>query len=237
MQPMKFRNITKGAIVPLLGLVAGLLAPLGVTPAQAETRIGVGVSIGGPLPRDHYEVRVGRDHYYYHRGVFYRPGRRGYYVVSAPRGAYIRELPPRYVRVYTRAGVYYRYGDTYYQPSRGGYIVVDAPPQVVTRPIGSDAPPPPPPPNDGYQEIRVGDVEYSFNDGQFFRRTPDGLEWTPAPLGAVIRALPADARTIWYQDQEFFECEEVYFRRTPEGYRVVEAPWRADESKPIGRQP
>jgi hypothetical protein len=232
MQPMKFRNTARGVILPLLGLATGLVA---LSPAHAETRIGVGVSIGMSLPRDHVKVRVGRDDYYYHRGVFYRPGRHGYYVVSAPRGAFIRELPPRYVRVYTRGGIYYRYGDTYYQPSRGGYIVVDAPPVVVTRPIGSDAPPPPPPPpNGGYQEIRVGDVDYSFNDGQFFRRTPDGLEWTPAPLGAVIRALPADARTVWYQDQEYFECEDVYFRRVPEGFRVVEAPWRADEHKPVG---
>lgn len=205
----------------LLALGAAALA--GHSIAEAKTHVDVGVSIGAPIPHGYSRVYVGRDPYYYHRGVFYRPGPRGYYVVHAPRGAVVRVLPPHYSRVYVGSTIYYRYGDVYYRETPGGYVVVDAPERVVTTTTTTSAPAPRP---DEHQTIWVGDDEYEFNDGQFFKKTADGLVWAPAPLGAVTPSLPADARSVWYQDVEYFECEDVYFRKTPNGYKVVEAPWR-----------
>lgn len=187
-----------------------------VTP-QARAELHVGVSLGVELPRGYSEVRVGRDRYYTQRGVFYQRGPRGYVVVRAPRGAILRTLPPHYTRIYVGSAVYYRYGEVYYQPVRDGYVVVDAP---VAQPM------PPPRPVEEYQSVWVGKQEYLFKDGQFFMKTPDGMVWTPAPLGAVTGELPSDARSVWYQNEEYFESDEVYFHKTPAGYEVAAAPWK-----------
>jgi hypothetical protein len=76
------------------------------------------------------------------------------------------------------------------------------------------------------ETVWVGDVQYQFKDGQFFKKTAEGLMWTEAPLGAVAKGLPADSKSIWYQDVEYFECDDVYFRKTADGYKVVPAPWK-----------
>lgn len=198
------------------------LAALGATglslpaTAHAKTHVSVGVGIG--LPHGYAEVRVGPDRYYYHRGVYYRPGPHGYYVVRAPRGAYVRVLPPYYSRVYVGGVFYYRSGDVFYQTYRDGYVVVDPPATVVASV--------PPAPKVEEQTVWVGDTEYQFKDGQFFRKNADGLVWTPAPIGAVTKSLPADAHSVWYQENEYFEVDDVYFKKTPDGYRVIEAPWK-----------
>ncbi len=192
-------------------------AMMGGTNLRADTHVNVGLSVGVPLPHGYVDVVVGREHYYAHRGVFYRRGPHGFVVVRAPRGAVIRALPPHCMVVRVNSVVYYRYGDVYYQAVPQGYVVVD-PPVAVTLP--------PPPPAPEYQSVWVGNTEYLFKDGQFFRRTQDGLVWTEAPLGAVTPTLPADATSVWYQDNEYFECDDVFFRKTPEGYKVVPKPWK-----------
>lgn len=211
----------------LLALAAGgMLGAANL--AKAESHVGIGLSVGIPLPHGYAEVNVGRDHYYYHRGVFYRPGPHGYYVVRAPRGGIVHELPPYYSRVYIGGSVYYRYGDVYYQTAPGGYVVVDPPSTVVVSSPTPTTQPPAAGPEKGedYQSVWVGDTEYQFKDGQFFKRTPEGMVWSPAPTGAITKSLPNDARSVWYQDIEYFESDDVYFRKTPDGYRVVEAPWK-----------
>lgn len=221
----------------LLVALAGAGA-VAVPAVRADTQVDVGISIGVPFRHGYAVVSLGSDRYYYHRGVFYRPGRHGYVVVRAPRGAVVRELPPFHSRVYVGGTVYYRYGDVFYQRCPEGYVVVDSPlvttlppstAVVTTTPPAAPvaaAPATPAPVNDDYQTVWVGDVQYQFRDGQFFKKTADGLVWAEAPVGAITRTLPADARSIWYQDIEYFECDDVYFRKTPEGYRVVLAPWK-----------
>ncbi len=184
---------------------------------RADSHVDIGLSVGVPLPHGYADVVVGRDHFYTHRGVFYRRGPHGFVVVRAPRGAIIRVLPPHCARVYVNSVVYYRFGDVYYQAVPQGYVVVDPPTAVAL---------PPPPPAPEYQSVWVGNTEYLFKDGQFFRRTQDGVVWTEAPLGAVTPTLPADATSVWYQDNEYFECDDVSFRKTPEGYKVVPKPWK-----------
>jgi len=202
----------------LLFLTLGAASLAVPTLSRASTHVNVGIGVGVAVPRGYTEVRVGPDRYYYHRGVYYRPGPRGYYVVRAPRGAYIRTLPPHYTRIYVGGVYYYRYGDVYYQPSREGYIVVDPPPTVVASA--------PAPVKEEPQSVWVGNVEYQFKDGQFFTKNADGLVWAPAPLGAVTYKLPPDAKSVWYQENEYFEVDDVYFKKTPDGYKVIEAPWK-----------
>ena len=197
----------------LAGLAAAALSIAPPLPAEVH----VGVSLGLQLPRGYAEVRAGRDRYYTQRGVFYQHGPHGYFVVRAPRGAFVRTLPPRYTRIYVGRSIYYRYGDVYYQPMRDGYVVVDAP---VSAPL------PPVRPDEDYQSVWVGQAEYLFKDGQFFTSTPEGKVWVPAPTGAITKNLPADAQSVWHEGIEYFESDDVYFRKTPEGYQVVTAPWK-----------
>jgi hypothetical protein len=201
-------------------LLAGVgAAALGTSTLRADSRVDAQLSIGIPLPYGYAEVVVGREHFYHYRGNFYRRGPHGFVMVRAPRGAVIRELPPRCARIYVGNVVYYRYGDVFYCAGPGGYVVVD-PPVVASLP-------PPPPPAAEYQSVMVGSTEYLFKDGQFFQRTADGLVWTEAPLGAITKTLPTDAVSVWYQDNEYFECGSVYFRKAPEGYKVVPKPWKS----------
>ena len=201
-----------GAIFVLLAAAA-----LFAVPSSLPADVRVGVSLGFELPHGYAEVRVGHDHYYTHRGVFYQHGPHGYVVVRAPRGAILRTLPPYCTRIYVGSAVYYRYGDVYYQPSRDGYVVVDAPVAEALPPVR---------PVEEYQSVWVGKEEFLFKNGQFFQKTPDGMVWVPAPLGAITRLLPADAQSVWHQGVEYFESGDVYFRKTPDGYEVVTAPWK-----------
>ena len=211
--PLVSRNFFAPSRVILAGLaVAALLA---VPALQADVRVGV--SLGFELPHGYAEVRVGHDRYYTHRGVFYQRGPRGYVVVRAPRGAILRTLPPYCTRIYVGSAVYYRYGDVYYQPAREGYVVVEAPVAESLPPVR---------PAEEYQSVWVGKQEFLFKNGQFFQKTPDGMVWVPAPLGAITRILPGDAQSVWHQGIEYFESDDVYFRKTPDGYEVVTAPWK-----------
>jgi hypothetical protein len=203
--------------------IVGLSVPgaWGVAVPSARGESHGGVSIGYRSPQGFAEISVGRERYYTRRGVFYRRGPRGYVVVRAPRGAVVRVLPPVYTRIYAGGAWYYRSGNVYYSAVPGGYAVVDAP---VT--VAQAAPPPPVAVSGDYQSVRVGDAEYLCKDGQFFRRSDDGLVWVEPPLGAITDALPADAQSIWYQRVEYFESDDVYFMKTPRGYQVVTAPWK-----------
>jgi len=197
---------------------AGIAAFAG-SALRADPHVDARLSLGIPLPNGYLDVVVGKEHYYSYRGNFYRHGPRGFMMVRAPRGAVIGELPPRCARIYVGNVVYYRYGDVFYRAAPGGYVVVDAP--------AVSSLPPPPPPAVEYQSAWAGSTEYLFKDGQFFQRTPEGLVWAEPPLGAVMKAPPADATSVWYQDNEFLECGSVYFRKSPDGYKVVRKPWNS----------
>jgi hypothetical protein len=200
------------AVVLACGCVAAGAADLSARPPS----VTVGIHV--PLPAGHGRVRVGRDDFFYYRGVFYRPGRHGYVVVRAPRGAIVRDLPAGYVRVVVGGRVFFRYADVYYAESPGGFVVVDAPVVVPSSPAPVVAAP-------AEELLWISGKEYVLRDGQFFVRSPEGLVWQPAPVGAVAKALPKTAKSMWYQDVEYFDCNGTVFRKTPDGYKVVPAPW------------
>jgi hypothetical protein len=213
---------TKANLFRILLATAAGAAALTLTDLRAEPRVDVGLSVGIPLPHGYLDVNVGRDHFYMHRGIYYRRGPHGYMVVPAPRGAIIRVLPPHCPRYYVNGVFYYRYGDVFYQEVPNGYVVCEPPVTVVQQAATAV----PTPPAQQYQSVWVGQTEYLFKDGQFFTKTPDGLVWSEAPLGAVTKVLPSDATSIWYEENEYFECDGVYFHKTPDGYKVVTAPWK-----------
>jgi hypothetical protein len=82
------------------------------------------------LPRERTRVVVGRNEYFYSRGLFYRPGPRGYMVMRGPIGARVRVLPPGFVSLSIGGSPFFFYYGTYYRmdPVRRDYVVVNPPP-------------------------------------------------------------------------------------------------------------
>lgn len=85
------------------------------------------VKVVARLPAGHHSVRVGRQPYSYHRGVFYRKGPSGFVVVRAPIGAVVVNLPLGY-RHWVLGGItYYSSGNVYYRAVPAGYEVIEPP--------------------------------------------------------------------------------------------------------------
>jgi hypothetical protein len=79
------------------------------------------------VPRPYCGVIVTGLTYYYHQGMFYRPGPSGYVIVRAPLGAVVPDLPPACQTVYINDETYYTYDTAYYTKAPGGYAVVTQP--------------------------------------------------------------------------------------------------------------
>jgi hypothetical protein len=79
------------------------------------------------VPRPYRGVIVTGLTYYYHQGMFYRPGPSGYVIVRAPLGAVVPDLPPLCQTVYINDETYYTTDTVYYTKAPGGYTVVTQP--------------------------------------------------------------------------------------------------------------
>ena len=111
-----------------------LLASLMVIPsANAQRRrVYVARSYGARMvatPSHPYPVVVGGRRFFYSGGYFYRGGRRGYFMVTAPLGARIRVLPYGFWSFNVGPVPYYCFGGVYYQyiPDENIYVVVQKP--------------------------------------------------------------------------------------------------------------
>ncbi len=99
------------------------------------------------VPAAALAVAFGREHYWFHGGVWYRPYGAGFHVVVPPFGAVIPLLPPDYVTLRLGGVPYYYANGVYYSVYGGGpgYVVV-APPPGIDGAQADAAPPPPPAP-------------------------------------------------------------------------------------------
>jgi hypothetical protein len=186
----------------------------------------IGAYIGLQPPAGSISIQVGNFSFRYDNGIYYRQTKHGYVVAPAPRGAIIHSLPPGHARVVNNGYVYYCYNNVYYRQAPEGYIVVEPPVTIVQQspavavastsaPISAEC------------SVWLGEQELLLRNGQFFRNTPEGLVWVEMPVGALIKALPEHAVTIWYKEIEYFDVDGVLFRKTPDGYKVVSAPWES----------
>ncbi|MHB8772615.1 MAG: DUF6515 family protein [Syntrophales bacterium] len=89
------------------------------------------------LPRGNRVVFHGRDRFYFHGGVWYRPSGSRFIVVAPPIGLFLPILPPYYTTIWVAGIPYYYANDVYYAHRGDGYVVVDPPQSDV-----SEAPPP-----------------------------------------------------------------------------------------------
>jgi len=104
--------------------------------------VGYAVSV---LPPGYLSIGYRSGRYYFHGGVWFQPGPRGYVVVRPPIGVVVPALPPAYATVWASGTPYYYANDAYYVQSPGGYAVA-TPPAVVEQGATSLAPPPTPAP-------------------------------------------------------------------------------------------
>jgi hypothetical protein len=83
----------------------------------------------GALPRGYVTVNYRGGPYYYHQGVWYRPGGGRFLVVRPAIGLFVPVLPPFYTTLYFGGVPYYYADDTYYawRADRRGYEVTDPP--------------------------------------------------------------------------------------------------------------
>jgi len=125
------RTICTNAILTgLLGLVIVSYA----TPADAWWPRRHSLHHHGPevkyrrsLPRAYTTIYIDGLAYFYDSGVFYRRGRSGYVLITAPIGAVVPVLPPYHQTVLINGRTYYTYDNVYYMPCPRGYKVVQFP--------------------------------------------------------------------------------------------------------------
>lgn len=110
------------------------------------------------LPAGYVSITVGTVPYYYHRGMFYRPYRRGYVVVPAPIGAVIVAPPPRSMMVMVQGDPYHYYRGVFYAERAGRYRVVRPPVGAFVRSVPA-----------GAVSRRVDGVEYKEYAGTYYR--------------------------------------------------------------------
>jgi Family of unknown function (DUF6515) len=81
------------------------------------------------LPRGYVTVRYRSGPYYYHQGIWYRPGSGRFVVVRPAIGLFVPILPPFYTTLWFGGVPYYYADDAYYvwRADRREYMVTDAP--------------------------------------------------------------------------------------------------------------
>jgi hypothetical protein len=135
--------------------------------------LGIGTAID-VLPHGYMSVTVANVPYYYHRGIFYRPYRRGYVIVPAPLGAVIMGPPPGDVIVMVENDPYHYYRGVFYAPRASRYAVVRPPMGAFVRTVPRAA-----------ATLRVEGVEYKEYAGTYYRPAirdgKTGYQVTEAP--------------------------------------------------------
>lgn len=123
------------SLLAMVVVTAASLSMGGCFGRHAFVAVGTAIDV---LPGGFVTVSVGSRPYHYHRGVFYRPYRRGYIVVPAPIGAVIAGPPPR-VLVLVENDPYHYYRGVFYTPRRGRYVVVRPPVGAFVRELPKTA--------------------------------------------------------------------------------------------------
>jgi len=72
--------------------------------------------------------------------------------------------------------------------------------------------------------IIYGGQEYYYDDGYFYRKSPDGFIIIDPPVGAVVRQLPRGYKIIVTSGRSYFYYNDTYYLRTRGGYLVTDNP-------------
>ncbi|CAM2791441.1 DUF6515 family protein [Pseudoalteromonas distincta] len=109
------------------------------------------------LPRNSASIRFNGISFTFNDGLYYRKAKRGYHIVTPPRGLRINTLPRNYRHFKHHNITYYTYQNVYYVANNDGYTVVDEPPTRLN------------------QAIKVGNVN-NYNLGQTYDSLPQAAQ-------------------------------------------------------------
>lgn len=109
------------------------------------------------LPRNSASIRFNGISFTFNDGLYYRKAKRGYHVVTPPRGLRINTLPRNYRYFKHHNTTYYTYQNVYYIADDDGYTVVDEPSTRLD------------------QAIKVGNVN-DYNLGQTYDTLPQAAQ-------------------------------------------------------------
>lgn len=75
-----------------------------------------------------------------------------------------------------------------------------------------------------YLALQVGALTYFFLDGIFYRPDVNGYVVVPAPVGATVTTLPANATYFTHNGTVYYTYAGVYYQKVDGGYMVVAKP-------------
>ena len=76
----------------------------------------------------------------------------------------------------------------------------------------------------GVMKLLLGGLEYYCSVGQFYRPVAGNYVVVPAPVGAVVPAIPAYCQTVIVDGVPYYMANGVAYRQTREGYLIVQQP-------------
>jgi len=75
----------------------------------------------------------------------------------------------------------------------------------------------------GIVALSIAGAEFLYSAGMFYRSTPNGYMIVPAPMGAVVPALPPGYTVVYMGSMPYYYYGNAYYAAAPNGY-VVTAP-------------
>jgi hypothetical protein len=75
----------------------------------------------------------------------------------------------------------------------------------------------------GIVALSIAGAEFLYSAGMFYRSTPAGYVVVPAPMGAVVPALPPGYTVVYMGGMPYYYYGNAYYAAAPNGY-VVTAP-------------
>lgn len=76
----------------------------------------------------------------------------------------------------------------------------------------------------GAISIQLGNFNFEYCNGVYYKHTKHGYVVTSAPRGAIIHTLPQGHTKVMVNNYVYYRANEIYYRQAPNGYIVVEAP-------------
>ncbi len=124
---MKHNRLTALSSALILALSGSACASHGHHGRAAHVRANKNVKIVKVLPAGHTTLQLGGVSYYRFGGVYYRPYRGAFQIVTAPVGLSVTTLPNKHRLVRVNKQRYFVAEGVYYRKSGKRYIVVKKP--------------------------------------------------------------------------------------------------------------
>ena len=87
----------------------------------------------------------------------------------------------------------------------------------------------------GIVALSIAGAEFLYTAGMFYRSTPAGYVIVPAPMGAVVPALPPGYTIVYMGGMPYYYYGNAYYAAAPNGYVVTAPP--AIAAVPIAAAP